>query len=496
MNKASQGAEDPAPYPRRKPRRDDLLDVGLFGLGDRGQSLGLARAGSPEGEVRDYPARTRDGVPGDRVLLRVHRRRRETVEGHVEVLLEASPDRVDAPCRHLKSCGGCAFQELSYGRQLIELRAHLERLFMPLADSLGPGFPRLDPLIPSDRIFGYRNKMDFTFGNVRWREEGEDEGLPTDFAVGLHARGRYDKILDVARCEIAFEGASEILRSAREEALARGLDPWDVRAHKGLLRHLVLRKSFATGEVLADLVTTERAPERIEPYVQALCTRHPEIASFVQTVNPGVALVAVGDEHVLHGTGMIEERLCGLWFRISARSFFQTNSAQAERLAALVAARADVGPEDVLFDVYCGGGALALVAGGSARAVWGFELVEEAVRDAEHNAERNGIEGARFVAGDVAATLAQERLAQLGAPKPTICLVDPPRAGVHPDVLSALVNLAPRRLVYVSCNPKSALADLPPLVAAGYSLASIDCLDLFPHTPHLECVFTLERRVD
>ncbi|MFT5288904.1 MAG: 23S rRNA (uracil1939-C5)-methyltransferase [Planctomycetota bacterium] len=478
-------------WPARKPRRGDILEVFLTGLGEKGRAIGYGLAGSPEGKPHTYSARTRDGVPGDHVLLNVHKRRKETVEGHVEEMLEESPDRVEARCLHVASCGGCAFQQLAYGRQLVELRAQLVRTLEPLNPFLGERKPALGPVIGCDEPFAYRNKMDFTFGNKRWRETGEAEGSADDFALGLHARGHFEKVLDVGRCEIAFPEASAILDTVRREAQERELSAWDVRAHEGLLRHLVLRKSWASGEVLADLVTTERRPEAVEPFVAAIRAAHPEIASFVQTVNAGVALVAVGDEEVLAGSGTIEEQLCGLWFRISARSFFQTNTPQAERLAALVSARAEVGPNDTLFDVYCGGGALALIAGQRARVVWGFELVPEAVADADFNAERNGITNARFIAGDVAATLAPDSLDELGAPRPDVCLVDPPRAGVHKDVLRALVTLAPRRIVYVSCNPKSATRDLPVLLQGGYRLLAIDPLDLFPHTPHMECIFTL-----
>ncbi len=478
-------------WPARKPRRGDILEVFLTGLGEKGRAIGHGFGGSPEGKPHTYSARTRDGVPGDHVLLNVHKRRKETVEGHVEEMLAESPDRVEARCLHVASCGGCAFQQLAYGRQLVELQAQLVRTLEPLSPFLGEHRPAVAPVIGCDEPFGYRNKMDFTFGNKRWKETGEATGLPDDFALGLHARGHFEKVLDVGCCEIAFPEASAILNTARDEAQERGLSAWDVRAHEGLLRHLVLRKSWASGEVLADIITTERAPEVVEPFVAAIRAAHPQIASFVQTVNAGVALVAVGDEEVLAGSGTIEEQLCGLRFRISARSFFQTNTPQAERLAALVSARAEVGPRDVLFDVYCGGGALALVAGQRAHAVWGFELVPEAIADADFNAERNGITNAHFIAGDVAATLAPASLDELGAPRPDVCLVDPPRAGVHKDVLRALVTLAPRRIVYVSCNPKSAVRDLPVLLQAGYRLLAIDPLDLFPHTPHMECVFTL-----
>jgi len=462
----------------RKPKRGDEVELVVEELDDKG--CGLARHA-------DHRFHVRGAVPGSRVRATVHRRRKNHVDAALIEVLEPSGRAVEAPCPHFGVCGGCSFQNLAYAAQLEELH----RL---LAHTLGE-FPEVEvePVIGCDDPWHYRNKMDFTFSNRRWIETDEPEGVDRGFALGLHPSARHDKVLDVKSCAIAFAEAGPILNTVREVAVDLGLDAWDTRDHCGLLRHLVLRKGFATGEILAQLVTTEEAPERIAPLVAAVLERHPELTTVVQAINSGVALVAVGEERVLHGPGRIHEEVCGLRFTISAQSFFQTNTAQAERLVARVVEHAQASPGQRVFDLYCGCGTFSLPLARAGVDVVGFELVESAVEDARRNAAANGIETARFVAGDLTQTLTSDSLEALGLATPDLCIVDPPRAGMHPRALGSLRRLAPRRIVYVSCKPSSAVRDMQALRVDGYRLLSAQPIDLFPHTPHLECVFVLAR---
>ena len=464
----------------RKPARGDRLELELTEIDERGRTL--AHSG-------DFTVAVRGGVVGARVRAEVTRRRRGRIEASQEEVLRPSPDLCRARCPHVASCGGCSFQELAYPAQLAAKERLLARVLAPLGASS-------QPILPCAHPWNYRNKMDFTFARARWIEPGEPPEAENGFALGLHARGHFHKVLDLSACEIAFPEAAPLLGTVRALARAAGLSPWDVRARAGLLRHLVLRKSWSSGAILADLVTSAAAPEQLEPLVAQLLARHPELTTLVQHVNPGVALVASGRlERVFRGTGEIEERMGGLSFAISAASFFQTNTPQAERLLALVRAAAAPRAGETVFDLYCGCGvfALALAQDVGPERVLGFELVESAVEDARANAGRNGLAGVRFVAGDLALTLQPEALALRGCPRPDVCVVDPPRAGMHPRVLDALRLLEPRRVVYVSCQPRAAVTDVQALLAAGYRLELVQPLDLFPHTPHVECVFVLER---
>jgi 23S rRNA (uracil1939-C5)-methyltransferase len=470
------------PSPVRKPARGDVLELVLDEIDDRGRTLG---------RHEEFTVAARGGVLGARVRVVVRKRRRQGIDADVEEVLAPAPDAVTPRCRHVASCGGCSFQALGYPAQLAAKERLLARILAPLGVAA-----HVAPVLGCRSPWGYRNKMDFTYGSERWIEPGEPEGAERAFALGLHARGHFQKVLDVHACEIAFAGAAAILADARELARSQGLTPWDVRTRTGLLRHLVLRRSWATGELLGGLVTTEAAPAAVGPYVEALLARHPELTTFVQLVNPGVALVAGGAlERVFRGSGALEERLGGLAFSISAHGFFQTNTPQAEELVRLVVDWAAPSAGTSVYDLYCGCGvfALALARTAGPEHVVGFELSETSITDARANAVRNGLAAVRFVAGDLALTLAPDALALRGLPPPDVCVIDPPRAGMHASVLASLRVLAPRRIVYVSCNPRSALEDLLALSAAGWRLVRGQPVDLFPHTPHLECVFLLER---
>ena len=466
--------------PPRKPRRGDALELGLERVDSRGAARGRFR--DPSG---DYDVRLPRGVPGSRLLVQVTRRRGARIDARVLERLEAGPQAVPARCPHALSCGGCRFQDWSYAAQLEHKRQVIEDTLRAsgVLDSA-----RVEPCLGCDPPWAYRNKMELTFSARRWIEPGEPAGAPRGFALGLHPAGHWRSVIDVQSCAIAPPGSDAIVASARRLALQLGLDPWDVATHCGLLRHLVVRRN-ARGEVLLALVTSEEAPELIRPYASALLAERPEIATLVQLVNSGVAQVATGErELVLHGPGWIVEELDGLVFRLSAGSFFQTNTAQAERLVRAVREAAACGPADVVLDLYCGVGTFALALARGAREVWGFELAPSAIADARLNAQRNAIANAHFVAGDVAATLREH-----GLPRPAVCVVDPPRAGLHKDVLAALSALAPARIVYVSCNVSAAAQDLRPLAAVGLRLARVQPIDLFPHTPHVECLLVLER---
>ncbi|MCA8981247.1 MAG: 23S rRNA (uracil(1939)-C(5))-methyltransferase RlmD [Planctomycetes bacterium] len=467
--------------PLRKPKKGDEREALLTAFDHKGRTLG---------ESDEYAVEARGGVPGDRVRVQVSKRRRDLLRVRVLERLENSPRRVAERCQHAGDCGGCSFQAYDYRGQLEEKQRHVREALRVAGLE---GVVDVAPTVACEDPWRYRNKMEFSFGNRRWVERTEEAGLRDDFALGLHAPGRFDKILDVRECPIVFEAGERILGSARELALEHGLEPWCVREHVGLLRFLVLRHGVHTGEVMVNLVTSRAEPERIGPYAAALVARHPEITTLVQNITARKAEVAVGEEEfVLHGPGVIHEELCGVRYRISANSFFQTNTLQAERLFEIVREEAALTGSELVLDLYSGTGSISLLLAGLAGSVRGYEQVESSVRDAERNAAENGIEGVEFVLGDVLECLREEREAGRLS-EPDVVILDPPRAGLHPKVLPEVEALAPRRIVYVSCNVQRAALDLAHFVEAGYRLRAARPVDLFPHTPHVECVFTLDR---
>ena len=463
---------------------------------------GLDVRGEGWGQVAGRVMRTRHAVPGSRVRVKVLRKRSKRAWGRVLEVLEPGPDTTDPNCTHFGTCGGCAFQNLAYPAQLEALRhrvqQELERVGIPVGGPMGePAGVPVDAVLASPSLWHYRNKMDFTFGSRRWRsaQEIEEHGEERDatFALGLHAPGRYDKVLDLEACTIAFEEASPILRSARELSLEQGLLPWDVRTHSGLLRHLVMRKGHFTGEILVVLVTSEDAPAEVDAWAVALRERQPEITTLVQVVNSRPAAVAMGErQRVLYGRGVIRERLAGLEYSISAGSFFQTNSAQAEQLMRVVReeVQLDQATAPLVWDLYCGAGTFALDLARSGARVLGIESIASAVADARHNARANGLQQVEFLQREVENCIGEA--GALGA-APDVCVVDPPRAGLHPRALPALAAVPARRLILVSCNPEAGARDVAALAQAGWELRRVRPLDLFPHTPHVECVLSMER---
>jgi 23S rRNA (uracil1939-C5)-methyltransferase len=464
---------------RRLPRRGDMIEVRVDAFDARGFGIG---------RTDDLRVRVKRAVPGDLVRARVLRRRGANVDAIVVEVMAPSARRAEPVCAHFGSCGGCSFQHLEYAAQLEGLHALVEQSFREHGLLRGVS---VDAVVPADDPWRYRNKMEFTFGARRWIDPREPPNARADFALGLHAAEMHSKVIDVQSCAIQLPIADRILATARRLACERSLAPWDIRSHTGLLRHLVLRSARSTGELMVNLVTSSAAPELIDEFAAAIVSAHPEITTFVQNVTARKAAVAVGEsERVLHGDGLIRERILGVTFAISANAFFQTNTAQAEKLFAIVREEARLAGGERVFDLYCGGGSIALVLASGALEVVGFEQSSAAVADARRNARANAIVNTRFVEGDVLAAIGA---GAAGLPRPDVCTIDPPRAGLHPRVLPLVVALAPQRIVYVSCNPAAAARDVEHFTRHGYEIASLRPIDLFPHTPHVECVIRLER---
>ncbi|MFT7670763.1 MAG: 23S rRNA (uracil1939-C5)-methyltransferase [Planctomycetota bacterium] len=470
------------PTPTRKPRRGDVLE---------GTILRYERKGVSLGDSGEYTFTIRDGVPGDRWSFTVHKRRRAKIEGRRLKLLEGSPQRVPARCSHADDCGGCSFQTCDYQLQLDQKRVLVQEAFV--AAELEE-LPEVEPVLGCENPWAYRNKMEFSFGNRRWVAPHEPMGVVADFALGLHAPGLYLKVIDLTECSIVFDRGEAIFKTARALAREQDLSLWDIRDHHGFLRHLVLREGTNTGQIMVSVVTSEEAPEIFQPYADALLAAHPEITTIVQAINSGAAAVALGEyERVVHGEGWIEEELLGLHFRISAGSFFQTNTLQAEHLFEIVREEAALTGDEVVYDLYSGAGTIALMIASRVREVLAFEQVPAAVADAHRNAERNSIRNVRFFEGDVLTELDATLAPETQLPRPDVAIVDPPRAGLHPKVPGKLLELAAQRIVYISCNIYNGAQDIAKLVAGGYRIERIRPVDMFPHTPHVECVVTLER---
>jgi 23S rRNA (uracil1939-C5)-methyltransferase len=454
-----------------RPRRGDALSVSIDDLAFGGEGVG---------RVNGYVVFVRGGIPGDRVRVRLTEARARYGRGVIELVETPSPQRVEAPCPYFGRCGGCRLQHVAYPAQL----AFKEKQVRDCLERIG-GLPpfELRPILPAPDVLGYRNKMEFTVA-------------PSDAGpvLGMHEADRYDVVLEIDRCLLQSETMNTLLAETRDAVRARGLsvyEPTPDGEGRGLLRFVALREGRRTGQAMVNLVTSAPDVAAVAPVAEQLRARVPATASVLMNVNATKSSVAVGtEEHLLAGRDTITERLGDVDFQISANSFFQTNPVQAERLFALVEEACVLTGAETLIDLYSGTGAISLLLARKSRHVFGIELAEAAVADARRNAQANGIENCTFLAGEVRHVLPE--LVQQGV-RADVVVADPPRAGFHPKALSALVTLAPARIVYVSCNPATLARDVSELVRQGYALEWVQPVDMFPQTPHIEAVARLRR---
>ncbi len=436
----------------------------------------LAYGGNGVARLNGFVLFVRRGLPGDTVRARVTKVKRNHAEAVATEVLAPSPQRVDARCAHFPACGGCRFQDLAYKAQLQQKEAQV-------ADALRRigriAEPPLEPIVPADSIFGYRNKLEYSFTQT-----------PAGPALGFHAAGRWDEVLEVERCWLTTDLGNAIRGVVRDWAREERLHAYDQEQQTGYLRHLVVREGRNTGQVLVLLVTA--AGQRFErEHLVDVLRRFPEVRSIHWAVNDTPAEVTNLPTELLWGEDAIEEEILGLRFRVRPNAFLQTNTAMAERLYGLAIEAAGLSGRETVYDLYCGTGTIALAIARSALTVWGVEISEESVACAIENAELNGIANAAFFAGNVGQVLGELRDR---AGNPDVVVVDPPRAGLAGKALRRLGELGAPRVVYVSCNPSTLAGDARVLWEDyGYRLVRTRPVDMFPHTPHVESVSQLER---
>jgi 23S rRNA (uracil1939-C5)-methyltransferase len=441
-----------------RPRQGDELELSIESLAHGG--AGVARSDG-------FVVFVRGAVPGDRVRARVSKSKRSFAEADVAELLEPSPERVEPAAPH----PGAPWQVLPYERQLGEKEAQVRDAL----ERLG-GFedPPVESIVPAEQQLRYRNKVEYSFG-------GEDAAL----VLGFHRPGRWDLIDPVDDDVLASERVQQVRAAAESWARREGLSVYDRSEHTGLLRNLVVREGRRSGELQARLVTSpgELRIEELAAELPAESVLWTQAASVAETTREGTTEVVTGREH-------LEEELLGLRFRISPDAFFQTNTEMAERLYGAAAELAGLSGREIVLDLFCGIGTIALALALDAREVYGVEIVERAVADAIENARLNGIDNAHFFAGDVR-TAMRPLIERSG--EADVVVVDPPRAGLSQKVVRRVLEAQAKRVVYVSCNPTTLAPNARQMADAGYELKTVRPVDMFPQTPHIECAALLER---
>jgi 23S rRNA (uracil1939-C5)-methyltransferase len=436
----------------------------------------LAYGGNGVARLDGFVVFVRRGLPGDTVRARVTKVKRNHAEALAVELLRPGAERVEAPCAHYPACGGCRFQDLAYEAQIAAKESQVRDALVRLG---GIAEPPLEPLLPAESVFHYRNKLEYSFAQY---EDG-----PT---LGFHKAGRWDEVLEVEKCWLTTDLGNAIRNAVRDWAREEGLVAYDQEEQKGYLRHLVVREGRNTGQALVQLVTGPG--ERFETgYFVEVLRRFPEVRSIHWSINDTPAEVTNLPTRLLWGEEAIEEELCGLRVRVRPNAFMQTNTAMAERLYGLAGEYAGLTGGETVWDLYCGIGTIGLTMAPRALTVWGIEVSEESVACALENADLNGISNAAFFAGNVGQVVRELRDR---SGDPDVVVVDPPRAGLAGKALRRLGEVGAGRVVYVSCNPTTLASDLKTLRDDyGYRLLKAKPLDMFPHTPHVECVALLER---
>jgi 23S rRNA (uracil1939-C5)-methyltransferase len=469
---------------RKKKKQAPLLNLTIESYAAEGKSIVRLE----DGKVLFVD----NAIPGDVVDAVIIKDKKSWAQGKTTRLVSPSPQRIEAFCQHFGVCGGCKWQMLPYSQQLVYKQQQV-------ADQLSRigqiELPEIQPIVGSPHERYYRNKLEFTFSASRYRtfEEIGDRAdkFTPEPALGFHAPGLFDKVVEIHTCYLQADPTNTLLTVLREYTTTKGFSYYDFKAHTGWLRNVIIRVA-TTGQVLVNLVIhNEDEPER-EALLQHILDNVPGITSLNYTINPKMNDTIYDlDVHCWYGSPFIEERLEDFRFKISPKSFFQTNTYQAEALYRITREFAGLTGTETLYDLYCGTGSIGIFCSAKAGKVIGIELVADAIKDAHENAAINGLTNCKFYAGDVEKVCTDEFFAEHG--RPDVIITDPPRAGMTEKLVNQLLKMRAPRVVYVSCNPATQARDLQ-LLDVAYRVLKLQPVDMFPHTHHIENVALLELR--
>ncbi len=428
-------------------------------------------------------------VPGDIVNVKVTKKKKNYMEGFILEIVKPSEDRLQPFCEHFGICGGCRWQPWPYDMQL---KAKQQQVWDQLVRIGHLEIPDISPILPSDKTKYYRNKLEFTFSNKRWIYNNEDPDSLTDeerLGLGFHVGKFFDKVLDIKHCSLQPEPSNEIRLFIREYAVTHNLEFYNIRENTGFLRNIIVRNN-QVGDVMLTVCFAYDDQDKIVPMLDAIAAEFPQIKSLHYVINEKLNDSISDLDCILYkGEDAIWETMGKLKFKIGPKSFYQTNSEQAYKLYSVAKDFAALTGNEVVYDLYTGTGTIAQFISDKASKVIGIEYVKEAIEDARINAEANGITNCTFFDGDMKDILTADFIKEHG--KPEVMIIDPPRAGMHPDVVKVIMEAAPERIVYVSCNPASQARDLA-MMSPMYEITAVQPVDMFPHTMHVENVCALK----
>ena len=430
-------------------------------------------------------------VPGDVVNVKIIKKKKNYMEGVISSMIKPSEQRMEPFCEHFGICGGCKWQHLPYEMQL---QAKQQQVYDQLVRIGHLSIPEISPIIPSDNTRYYRNKLEFTFSSKRWiyGDENPEELSPQErCGLGFHVGRFFDKVLDIKHCWLQKEPSNRIRLFMKDYALSHGLEFYNIRENTGFLRNMVVRSNTA-GDIMLTVVFAFEDHSLMDPFLSSIYEAFPEIKSLYYVINSKLNDSISDQECILfRGDDAIWERMENLRFKIGPKSFYQTNSEQAYKLYSAARNLAALEGGEVVYDLYTGTGTIAQFVSAKASKVVGIEYVKEAIDDANVNAEANGITNCSFYAGDMKDVLTSDFIKENGTPE--VMIIDPPRSGMHPDVVKTILEAAPQRIVYVSCNPASQARDLA-MMSEKYEITAVQPVDMFPQTIHVENICALKRK--
>ncbi len=463
----------------RRKEKIVLQNIKIEGVAAEGNSIAHV-----DGKVLFVPG----CIPGDIVDVRVCKKKSGYMEGVVVNMVSPSPIRIEPFCSHYGICGGCKWQALPYKYQVEYKQQQVEDQLKRIGKL---ELPKIEPIVESEHIIDYRNKLEFTFSNKRWILNGESADELCDIqklGLGFHVSGFFDKVLDIKECRLQAEPSNAIRLFIREYAIENNLSFFDLREQIGFLRNMIIRTS-SSGEIMLIVVFAHESEFERKALLNAIKDKFKEISSLYYVINEKKNdSISDLDCILFYGNDAIYEKMENLKFKIGPKSFYQTNSVGAYKLYSVVREFADIKGDEIIYDLYTGTGTIGLFLSEKAKKVVGIEYVKEAIDDAKVNAVNNSVSNAYFYAGDMKDMLTGEFILQNG--KPDIVVLDPPRAGIHPDVAKVLLEAEAPKLVYVSCNPASQARDLA-ILSEKYRVTRIRPVDMFPHTHHVENVVAL-----
>jgi 23S rRNA (uracil1939-C5)-methyltransferase len=480
-------------------KKGDIIELEIEKYGFEGKGIAKVRksiisdSGNDNDDEKNYVVFVSGAFPGDKVKARLLKIKKSYADAKAVEILTPSKFRIKPECKYFGVCGGCRQQDLIYKKQLKFKQQQVKEIFEHIGGLTNFEFPEI---IPSEKIFYYRNKMEFSFADRRWltkNEIGNPDITDLNFALGLHIPKIYDKVLDIDECFLQSETSNKILNLSRSFFRQRNTSIYSTKTNLGYLRNLVIRQSQNTKDLMVNLVTGNEDDELMKSFSSELLKEFPQITTIVNNINLKKAAIAVGDyEKVFHGDGFIFDSIGKYKFRISANSFFQTNTLQAEKLYQTALDFAELKGNEIVYDLYSGAGTIAIYFSGFAKNIFAFESVESALKDAEVNSELNGVDNVQFIKADLYKSflpaVGQNKIA-----KPDLIIIDPPRSGMHTNTVNDVIKLNPEKIVYVSCNPATQARDIKLMVEAGYKLIKMKPVDMFPHTYQIENVVLLVR---